>query len=149
MIIRLCLSKNCEMFECINLSSILDNIGRIEMELYIPVLLISRTLACFHSLMKLSDCRERFKIKARGWAIMCAIALNILPVSLFKPTALFSGMDWSCFSTNSVVTVGNLNIGISGRGWQECKEVLDVTCLLTVDQCSWNIDSIDLRYIFC
>ncbi len=30
-VIRLCLSKNCEILECTILSSILDNIGRIEM----------------------------------------------------------------------------------------------------------------------
>ncbi len=62
--------------------------------------------------MNFPDCKERFRMKARGWAIMVAAALRSLPGSLSYPTAFFSGIDWSGFNTKSVVTEGNVNIGI-------------------------------------
>ncbi len=66
------------------------------------------TLACFHSVMNLPDCKDLFRMFESEGAINGAVVLRSLPGSLSKPTALFSDILFSCCSTKSGVTGGNL-----------------------------------------
>ncbi len=66
-------------------SNTLDKNGKIEMgpklflSIFEPDLCSGNTVAYFHSEMNLPGCKERFRMKARGWAKMGAAALRCLP----------------------------------------------------------------------